>query len=262
MRILLFACIACGSAVAGLQAAADLPPKQVITGDVSTDSASVSLLERQPWAGGPWYYGWGLQSDVYSFGTIPGLEIRRLQDVAAQLTLQYFIKAEEVAAVTLMPGLYFENHPDSSCWDIPIDLETAIPIAKVFNGVIGFSNARFYHHALPIIGFVWDISPRFRLEAVYPEPALVITLRKELELRLAGQLIGGGFETDARPLRTRVEYYAYRVGMNLCYEMGHGLKLSAGGGNEVQREFDFYQAGQRIHAKPEPYAAIEVEWSR
>jgi hypothetical protein len=260
-RFLLCTLVA-GELAACALGAADLPPTQVVTGDFTSASASVSALERQSLAAGPWYCGWGLQDDVFWFGAIPGLQIRRLQDLAAQLSVEYFIQAEEVAALTLHPGLYYENKPDSSCWDIPVDLESGIPISKDFNGAIGFSNARFYHHALPIAGFVWDLAPGVHLQAVYPEPALVITLRSGLELQLAGQLVGGGFETDPEPVRTRVEYYGYQVGANLSYKLRRALTLTLGGGEEVEREFDFFQAGRDLHAGSVPYARLGLEWER
>ena len=108
-RFLLCALVAGNLADCALRAAADLPPTQVVTGDFSSASTSVSAIERQSLAGGPWYCAWGLQDDVFWFGAIPGLQIRRLQDLAAQLSVEYFIQAEEVAALTLHPGIYYEK---------------------------------------------------------------------------------------------------------------------------------------------------------
>ena len=58
------------------------------------------------------------------------------------------------------------------------------------------ATGRFYHHSVPIVGVLWDISKTVRLRAVYPEPALTVKVNKDWETGVAGQLIGGGFRTD------------------------------------------------------------------
>ena len=228
-------------------------------GRQSTVTGSLAFIERQPFASGPWYFGWGAQSRIFAFGGGSALPIKRLQEVSGQLTLEYFIKAEPVAFLGLKPGFYFENHLSGASFDSPIEAETGIPIAAHLAGVIGGSYGRFYHHPIPIIGLIWTLNPQVRLEAVFPEPALVITASKNLEVRLAGELLGDGFKTDPGPNSTRVEYYAYRVGAKISYQASPGLKVSAALGAEVEREFDFYQVHRRYHGRPAPYFELSLE---
>ena len=137
---------------------------------------------------------------------------RRLQDYAATLSLEYFQGAENCGgAHGMRPGWYFENHPTAAAWDVPVDLTAGFPVMTAIDGVVGFSNARFYHHALPVLGLIWTINPQWRIELVYPEPAVVITFNPTMSLRLGGELTGAGFLSDARPVRTPVEYESYRV---------------------------------------------------
>jgi len=224
----------------------------------SASFASLSFLERQPLGAASWYFDWGAQDENYEFGNSRGFSIDRLQDVAANFSLEYFIKSESVASFTISPGLYFQNHPGDSSWDAPVELVSGVPIVDAVSGVLGAMDGRLYHHPLPIAGLVWTISPSVRLEAVYPNPALTVTCSPDLEAKLTGELVGGAFETDPTPVRTRVEYYGYRVGASLAYKLGQGFEVTGGGGVELEREFDFYQESKRIDAARAPYLELSV----
>jgi len=270
--------VAAASGVAAEPAGTDdKPPAQEIEADFSatgssrlTDSggalvehqsasfASVSFLERQPLGGASWYFDWGAQDENYEFGNSRSFAIDRLQDVAANFSLEYFVKSESVASFTISPGLYFQNHPGNSSWDAPVELVSGVPISDAVSGVLGGMDGRLYHHPLPIAGLVWTICPVVRLEAVYPNPALTVTCSPDLDAKLTGELVGGAFETDPNPVRTRVEYSGYRLGGSLAYKLGRRFELTGGGGCEVEREFDFYQESKRVDAARAPYLELSV----
>ena len=200
-RFLLCALVAGNLADCALRAAADLPPTQVVTGDFSSASTSVSAIERQSLAGGPWYCAWGLQDDVFWFGAIPGLQIRRLQDLAAQLSVEYFIQAEEVAPSPSIPGftmritLIRRVGTSRSTWNRAFRSARIlmVPSDSVTPGFIIMRCRSPVSSRIP--------ASRVHLQAVYPEPALVIALRSGLELQLAGRLVGGAL----KPMLTRGE---------------------------------------------------------
>ncbi len=232
-------------------------------GDPGGNSGAVtaSFLKRNALGAKGWYWGGGMQAENFFFGG-DGAGPRRLQDYAALLTLEYFEGSEPAAALTLRPGWYFENHPTSAAWDIPVDLVTGFPVTRNVNGVIGFSNGRFYHHALPIFGLVWTVGPRVRIEAVYPEPALVVTINPAMSLRVGGELAGAGFLGDPRPGRTVVEYSSYRLGAELSGEWHPGLRLALGAGVEAERSFDFFSQGRRLHGSGAGYLKISATFLR
>jgi hypothetical protein len=208
-----------------------------------------------------WYYSAGAQAENYFFAANPAWP-RRLQDYAALVSLEYFEGAENVAALTVRPGWYFENHPAAAAWDVPVDLTIGFPVRPALDGVAGFSNARFYHHALPVLGLIWTINPQWRIELVYPEPAMVVTFGPAMSLRLGGELIGAGFLSDARPVRTPIEYESYRVGAEWSDAGPAGLKFALGAGVEAERDFDFFRQENRLHGSGAGYLKISASYSR
>ena len=164
--------------------------------DGASQAITGSLLARQPLSAKGLYWGYGLQAEKFSFEGNKGLP-RRLQDYAAVFALEYYEGTEPVAALILRPGWYFADRVTANAWDVPVDLTTGLPIARNLNGAIGFSNSRFYHHPLPIVGVVWMVNEHVRIEAIYPEPAVVFTLSATCSLRLGGELTGGAFPWTA-----------------------------------------------------------------
>lgn len=228
----------------------------------SARTVTASRITRHALAPGGWYWSGGVQAENFFFANDRMIGLRRLQDYAAVLSVEYFQGAESVAALTVRPGWYFENRFSSAAWDIPVELITGVPLTKSLSGAVGFTNGRFYHHALPIFGVVWTSSPRLRFELVYPEPAVVFTLSPTMQLRLGGELTGTGFLSDARPVRTVVEYTSYRVGAEWSDTWRPGLRLALGAGVEAERDFDFFRRQGRVHGGGGGYLKISATYSR
>ena len=227
----------------------------------SSRADSLTLLYRKALPLTGWYWGWGIQAENYSFGG-SSTKSKRVQDCAGLFSVEYYQGSEKAASLTLRPGWYFEGHAVMAAWDLPVDLVIGIPIAGPVSGVVGFSNARFYHHALPIAGVVWTMNPRLRLELVYPEPALVVPIGATGSLRLGGELTGTGFLADSRPERTAVDFASYRVGAEGSGEVLPGLRLVLGAGVEIERSFDYFALNKRLHGSGARYARISVVISR
>ena len=229
--------------------------------DQSIEATTLVAFERHSIGQGPVYWGMGLQADYYHLTGNSGFPIRRLQDYAAQFSLEYFTGAEQVAELSLRPGLYFQSKATRSSWDIPIDLVTGIPITNSFFGVVGFSTARFYANPVPVAGFVWVVNSTTRFEAVFPEPSLVLKLGRDTEARLTGELTGGGFRTDPGSMGSSVEYFSYRVGGAFSRPLGKGFKITCGAGCEVLRKFTF-RGGPSLRSNGAPYAKLAIEYTR
>jgi len=229
--------------------------------DVGSSSWSTTVLQRWRLGDGPWYAGAGFKAESFSFSAAGGILPNRLQDYDAQISIEYFAGDESVAALTLNPGWCFENHASMSAWDVPFEAFSAIPISRTWSGLIGLGNGRFYHHAIPAAGLVWEPTAYLRLEATYPEPALVLTASPEFSVRLGGELIGGGFRTDSPSHAGVVEYDSYRVGATATYKWKH-LQLALDLGVEAEREFDFFRQRPLVHGSGGRYGDISVEWTR
>jgi hypothetical protein len=188
--------------------------------------------------------------------------VQQLQDYGAQLSVEYYVGAIKAAYLTLSPGLYYESHATLADWDVPVEFATGIPISSKLNGLAGVAYGRFWHHPTPITGLLWTINERWKLEAAYPDPALVYAISDNLEARLAGELLGNGFRMDADPGHSLVQYYVYRVGGNLAWQMWPGFKITSGAGVEYERVFDFWRADQSFRATGAPYVRLGIELSR
>ncbi len=224
-------------------------------------SAELSAHFRTRIGASHWYSAVGFQSDDYRFDR--GVDgVSHLQDYAGVLAIEYFEGAEQGATVTLQPGIYSDGAASSAAWDIPVEVVSGIPLPQGWNGVVGFSNGRFYHHPLPIFGLVWKVSETVRIDALYPEPALHVTLSPETELRIGGTLDGGGFLVRSPHGRTPLEYSSYDVGAEVSRRFGSRAKLTAGVGAELIRSFDFFRLGARLHGGGAGYVRVRVAWSR
>ena len=224
--------------------------------------ANFSLIERHALQGGPFYISGGVRGESFNVQNAHEFPIHQLQDYGAQFSVEYFVGSVEAAYLTIKPGFYFETHPTLAAWDVPVEFATGIPITSRLNGAAGLSYGRFWHHPVPIVGLSWALSTRWRLDAVYPNPALIYKINDRLETRLSGELMGDGFRTDADPGRSVVEYHIYRVGGNLTWEMCPGFKITSGAGLEYERVFDFWRADQSFRATNAPYVRLGIELSR
>ena len=268
------------SPLVGTRAVADEPPHEVVSlsfgrdgrsplagagtsfGHQSSDEVNLSWLRRQalPWT--DWYWGWGLCADVYAFHNDGGFGLQRLQDTASQFSLEYYVKGESAFSLTVRPGLYFENHPNLAAWDIPVEAVGGIPCTAAWSGVLGVLDARYYRRAIPVVGVVWTASQAVRLEAVFPEPAVIVTFSPQLEGRLAGELGGGGFRLDDRPRRQTLEYSTYRIGGSVTFRLNTRYNLTGGAGYGLERTFDFLRANRRVRAEGAPYCKLALELNR
>ena len=255
------------------------PPSEVVTLDTNAAGASplsgpagtstrqsssyagVTAFIRQPFAGSAFYWSLGIQAETYDFHGAGALSVGPLKDAGVHASIEYFVGSEEVAALNLRPGLYFEGHSSSSAWDVPFDLASGFPIRAGVDGVVGISAGRFYRNQVPIVGVVWTLGPQVRLEAVCPEPALVWTPRKDTELRIAGELDGGGFRASPSTGGSSVEYLSYRVGSKLGCPVGGGLRVTVGAGREVLRRFEV-RYGPTEKGSGSWYGALGLELAR
>jgi hypothetical protein len=228
----------------------------------ATQATSVSFSRRFP-INAPWYFGLGGQFEKFRF---PGNDTARLprdlQDFAAQISLSYFEKDEAIAELTIRPGWYYGSHFSRRAWDLPFDAVTGLPLLAQLDGIVGVSNARFYHHAIPVAGLIWTPHPQLRIEAAYPEPAISFLYSETLTLRLSGQLVGGGFLDASSGPATALEYSSYRTGATVEWKARDGMQVTLAAGVETERTFDRFRRHQRWEGSGAGYARVALQFNR
>ena len=218
---------------------------------------------------GKWYFRAGVEYERYDFGGTDNGLPSHLQAAYGHLAFEYVVKDHPGAGIELDPGVYFENRITEDAFDIPWKAFVSFPIKKdkIF-GVIGAGGAIYQD---PIVapggGLIWLFSDNFRLEGVFPKPALVYDIGDDWQLRIAGNLVYESFRTDdvITPLRKLqvhnaiVEYNEDRAGLEVRYSGIKGCKIIGSVGCTVLRDFNFYRAEVREKIDPAPYFQLSVD---
>lgn len=232
--------------------------KSVQGGDAKGVSASVIGRSAVPIA--DCYLLSGVQTELFRFsgaGQTPG----QLTDLAAPVGIEFRHEGETAAHAILRPGWYFARSAVGSSWDIPFEIITGVPLTHSVNGVIGISDGRFYHRPLPIIGLATSLTPRVKLQMVFPEPALVFSPNANNSWRVRGELNGGGFRGDSRKAQSVVEFASYQAGAEYRRISSDGSELSVSAGIELIRRFDYFRDGQLKSGGGSPFIKVEARFA-
>src|SRR5467141_4133219 len=218
---------------------------------------------------GKWYFRAGVEYERFDFdGTNNGLP-DHLQTVHALLALEYVVHDHAGAGIEIDPGPYFQNNITGDSIDIPWKVFVSFPLKKdkIF-GVIGLGGSLYQN---PIVapggGLIWLFTDKFRLEGVFPKPALVYNARDDWEFRLLGNLFYESFRTDnvitpEKKLQVHnavVQYSEERVGVLAKYSGFKPFNIKLGAGCTVKRDFDFFRAEASAKTRPAPYVQVEIE---
>src|ERR1043166_2182251 len=141
-----------------------------------------------------WYLRLGAEYQRFDFGSTGTILPDTLQGISGTVSIEYVEQNFIGAALTLHPGVYFQNEITSRSFDIPIELYSAMKVTEKFYFVLGISAAMFREFpVVPIGGPIWLITDTLRLEGIFPRPSLVWVPSDDWEWRLIGEIIGGGF---------------------------------------------------------------------
>ena len=192
-----------------------------------------------------------------------------LQTIHALLAYEYIFKDHAGAGIQISPGPYFQNDITGDSIDVPWKVWVTFPLKKdkIF-AVIGAGGSIYsYPIAAPGGGLIWLFSDNFRLEGVFPKPALVYNVGEDWEFRVGANLFYESFRTDevftpARKLRVQnaiVQYSEKRVGAMVTYSHFKPFEITLDGGCMMTREFDFFRADATAKTKPAPYVRLAIE---
>ena len=219
---------------------------------------------------GKWYFRAGVEYERYDFGGTDNGLPDHLQAAYGHLAVEYVVKDFPGMSLELDPGVYFQDKVTGDAFDIPIKAFVAFPLKKdkIF-AVVGLGWALYQDPAVaPGGGIIWVFSDKLRLQAVFPKPALIYQPNDDWDFRIIGELNYTSFRTDDVVSSTEqklqlhnavVQYSEDRAGVQAGYSGIKHLKLIAGAGVTVERDFDFFRASQSKRTDPAPYLRVSAE---
>ena len=218
---------------------------------------------------GNWYFRAGVEYERFDFGGSDNGLPDHLQTIHALLAYEYIFHDHAGAGVEIDPGPYFQNHVTGDSIDVPWKVWVTFPLKKdkIF-GVIGAGGSIYSN---PIVapggGLIWLFSDHFRLEGVFPKPALVYNPSEDWEFRLGANLFFESYRTDdvitpARKLQVHnaiVQYSEERAGVQATYSHFKPFDITLDVGCTIKRDFDFFRAEASAKTEPAPYVRFAVE---
>jgi hypothetical protein len=219
---------------------------------------------------GNWYFRAGVEYERYDFGGTDNGLPDHLQAASGHLALEYVVKNAAGISVEIDPGVYFQDNATWDAVDVPGKAFVTFPLKKdkIF-GVVGLGWGSFQDPPVaPGGGIIWLLSKKLRLQGVFPRPALVYQPNDDWDLRILGELNFTGFRTDdvVSPTEHKlslhnaaVQYSEDRAGVQAAYSGFKPLRIIAGAGVTIERDYDFFRANQSKRTDPAPYFRIAAE---
>lgn len=221
---------------------------------------------------GNWYLRLGLSYDRFDFGNTRAPVPVHLQRMAGVISIDY-MKGEDIGALLqIKPGFYTEEHLGLASFDCPITLARFFVLQPEKLYFLAGAQAAFLrggYPVIPVVGLVWIPNDTVRFIGVLPEPRLIYSPNEKLELWVGGEFVGGSFRTDhdddlvGRHVRklsgTQVDFWDYRAGLGVTYDLTNMLSIDVGGGCSIQRAFLFHRAGENYRTDPSPYLRMGLK---
>src|SRR5215467_10124584 len=123
---------------------------------------------------GKWYFRAGVEYERFDFGGTDNGLPDHLQTVHALLAFEYVVHDHAGAGIEIDPGPYFQDHITGDSVDVPWKIFVTFPLRKdkIF-AVVGVGGGLFQNPVVaPGGGIIWLFTDKFRLEGVFPKPAL------------------------------------------------------------------------------------------
>ncbi|MBA2743893.1 MAG: hypothetical protein H0U43_06225 [Chthoniobacterales bacterium] len=211
----------------------------------------------------------GLAYERFDFGNTFAPVPVHLQSMAGIIGIDYMHGKDIGAFIQLRPGFYTEEHLGIASFDMPITLGRVFVLQEdrlfLFVGATA-AFLRGEYPVLPIVGIVWRPNERWNVYGVLPEPRVVYSANKALDIWAGGQLVGSSFRTDhddniaPRKLSgAQVDYTEYRAGLGVDMHCGSAVSLGVSGGYVFQRRFNFERAGEDFESDPAPYLRVALK---
>lgn len=236
-----------------------------------SQSSAQSKIEisRRFLVAGNYYLRLGAAYDRFDFGATDAPVPDHLQSFAGVIALEYLRGQHVGAFFQIRPGFYTEDDLGLSSFDAPMTAGRIFVLQEKKLYLFAGATASFLRGDLPVLplaGLIWLPREDLRVMAIVPDPRIVYSPTKKLDLWVGGELVGGSFRTDhddditPRKLSAaQVDYSDYRVGFGLEYAPSDALSLDFGIGYSLQRSFDFNRAGEDYATEPAPYIRLALK---
>ena len=214
------------------------------------------------------YLHLGLSYDRYDFGSTAAPVPNHLQSMAGVIGLDVMHGTDVGAFLQFRPGFYTQSDIGIASFDVPITLGRIFVVKEKKFYIFGGAYASFLRGGTPVLplgGVIWIMSDNVRLLGILPDPKLVYSPTKKIDLWVGGELVGGSFRTDrndniepAKLNGTTVNFSDYRAAVGLIYTISDNLKVDFDAGCSIQRQFDFGRAGETYRTDPSPYVRLQL----
>ena len=218
---------------------------------------------------GDLYVHAGLAYNRYDFGSTRAPVPNHLQSLAGVIGIDVMHDTDVGAFIQVRPGFYTQNNFGISSFDAPITAGRIFTLETDKLYVFGGAYAAFLkggYPVIPLVGVIWIPSEKVRLMGVLPEPKLIYSATKKLDLWVGGEIVGGSYRTDRnddiRPTKlngTQVDFTDYRAGVGLAYDLTDKCTFDMGAGYSIERHFAFHRAGENYRTDPSPYLRLELK---
>lgn len=219
----------------------------------------------------------GAEYERYSFGFDANTPLpNTLQAVNLVIGLDTKFSDSILVRVEAQPGLYgtFFNHVTSGDFNVPFLVGGTYLYSDAIQFILGVGvDVNRKYPVIPGVGVRWKLAPKLVLNAVLPTPRLEFELSKATTLYAGAELKEEDFRMDEHfgdnHLDNRhdervlnhalVTFSEVRAGVGLTQRLSSSLTLSAEGGCQPVREFDFYRADARYRSDGvAPYGQIAL----
>ena len=202
----------------------------------------------------------GVGYDRFDFGfNGPGLIPGALQSVNLVAGVDFKI-ADILLRLEVQPGFYGDDRGfNSSDFNVPVILGASYIVSKNFQWVAGlYFNPNSSYGVTGGVGFRWQMSDRWVLNAVPPNPRLEFKATDDLTLYAGGQIIVSTFRvnknfTGGAPGRNYrnalVDYTEVRAGTGASWKLGPKGTLDLEVGYMAYRDFDYHKIGDNFQTK-------------
>ena len=223
---------------------------------------------------GPWYLHLGLTYDRFDFGNTSAPVPVHLQRGAVVIGVEYMKGADTGAFLQIRPGFYTEEHIGLSSFDCPILVGRFWTLQEdklYFLTGVYTSFLKGGYPVLPLVGLVYHATDSLEFRLVPPDPRIIYTVNKQLDVFIGGEIAGGAFRTDhhdnfvgphiAKLSGTQVDFSDYRVGGGFIFDLTNSVSITGDAGCSIERQFAFHRAGENYRTDPSPYVQIALKAS-
>ena len=242
-------------------------------GSFDETQLSIDYAHRFPLVGKV-YLKLGASYERFDFGTTNAPLPSSLQSATGTVAFEYIEQGEVGAFLTSSPGVYYSDIGSVGLgnFDAPTALGAVVPLGKKFYLLLGARySALSKYPVYPILGAIWLLTDKLRIEARPPTPRLIYSYSKALDFYAGAELLGSAYrrdaDRDARPQNRRfnngiIDFSETRVGAGITYSPTEKIDIDFDGGYSVNRDFEYYRGDSKtFRAHPAPYARINASVS-